>query len=229
MTMTGSTWQLTSSARKNGAVAVGSILVGALFIWLTRNAAAGDETVAAARWLGVLLAVIGVSGLLFLEEVLTTVDKAGRRLLLDRRTRWNRSRTGIPFSHIDSVRVVKVGSSSDGTPSYWLQVLLKGGRSCATGVWSLDEAHVGRLAEQLAAEVGCGCHREAADRTASALAPIAVLQIAVAALGALGSYALWYRLSVGPWCPAMWFGTAPPVFMLLAFSVLLALLRRFWR
>ncbi len=25
----------------------------------------------------------------------------------------------------------------------------------------------------------------------------------------VGAYAVWYRLNVGPWCPAMWFGTAP--------------------
>ncbi|HTP24582.1 MAG TPA: hypothetical protein VMK12_02835 [Anaeromyxobacteraceae bacterium] len=222
----GSNWQVTSSTCKNGAVAVGGILVGALFLWLTRNGAASDETMAAARWLGVVLAAIGASGLLFMEELVTTVDKATRRLVLDRKTRWGRSRTVIPFSHIDSIRVVKVGSSSDGTPSYWLQVLLKSGRSCATGVWSLDEAHVGCLAEQLAADVGCGCCPGAERHPASA--PSTVFQVAVAALGALAAYVLWYRLSVGPWCSAMWVGTAPPLLMLVAFALLLAVLRRLW-
>ena len=39
---------------------------------------------------------------------------------------------------------------------------------------------------------------------------------------------LWFRLEIGPWCPAMWFGTAPPVILVAAFTLLLALFRRFW-
>jgi len=37
------------------------------------------------------------------------------------------------------------------------------------------------------------------------------LKDVVALLLAVGGYALWYRLDVGPWCPAMWHGTLPPL------------------
>jgi hypothetical protein len=49
------------------------------------------------------------------------------------------------------------------------------------------------------------------------------------ALWAAALYVLWYRLAVGPWCPAMWFGTPPPVIVLAAFAVLQGLFRRVCR
>lgn len=54
------------------------------------------------------------------------------------------------------------------------------------------------------------------------------LGVLLAGLGA-GSLILGEELEVGPWCPAMWFGTAPPVIMVATFAILLGLFRRFWR
>ncbi|MBI5547995.1 MAG: hypothetical protein HY901_29280 [Deltaproteobacteria bacterium] len=223
--MSTSTWQVTSNTGKTGAMAVGCVVVGVLFLWLTRHAAVGDGDTAAAKWLGVLLAGIGLAGLLFMEEVVTTVDPAQRRLVIDRRMWWSRTQQVVPFNEIESVRVVKIGSRSDGTPSFWLQIERKHGRACATGRWSLSEAEIGQLAERLAAEVGCSRQGGAP----SAPAPAAAIHLIAAALGAVALYALWFRMRVGPWCPAMWFGTAPPVFILASFGVLLGSLRRFWR
>lgn len=31
----------------------------------------------------------------------------------------------------------------------------------------------------------------------------------IALASGVGVYAIWYLFNVGPWCPAMWFGTAP--------------------
>lgn len=41
----------------------------------------------------------------------------------------------------------------------------------------------------------------------------------LAIIGSILSYAIWYRMQVGPWCPAMWFGTAPPILMLVFYSL----------
>lgn len=41
-------------------------------------------------------------------------------------------------------------------------------------------------------------------------------RLAVAAVVGVFTWVVYYRFSVGPWCPAMWFGTAPPLVMLLA-------------
>ena len=91
-----------------------------------------------------------------------------------------------------------------------------------TGRWSLDPAEINALAEQLAAAVGCGC------RLGAPRYPLAARHLPVALAGAAVLYALWFRLAVGPWCAAMWHGTAPPVFLLAGFAILLGLCRRFW-
>jgi hypothetical protein len=124
-------WQIESSSGKGLLLAVGSLLVGILFVWLTSRIAVQDSNTTAAMWLGVLLAGVGLAGLIFDERIVTTVD------------------------------------------------------------------------------------------------PASVGYVIAAALGAVVLYAAWFRFSVGPWCPAMWFGNAPPVFILAGFALLLGLLRRF--
>ena len=37
------------------------------------------------------------------------------------------------------------------------------------------------------------------------------LRFLISLLAGVGFYALWYRINVAPWCPAMWGGTAPPL------------------
>jgi len=59
--------------------------------------------------------------------------------------------------------------------------------------------------------------------------PVTAKYVFTAALGAFAFYALWFRLTTGPWRPAMWHGSAPPVIILTVFSVLLGLFRKFWR
>jgi len=216
-------WQVTSNSQQSAAIAGGCLAVGALFVWLTRGAAPGDTTSTSALWLGVLLAAVGVAGLVFAEDVVVTVEPSRRRLRVERRMRWGQKSTEVAFDEVSSVRVVKVGSGSEGTPSYWLQILTRSGTSLATGRWSTDEAEMNRLARQLADAVGCGCEH------GEPLPPTGAAHLAVAAAGAVVVYALWFRVQVGPWCPAMWFGTAPPVIMLLSFAALLGLLRRLAR
>jgi hypothetical protein len=37
------------------------------------------------------------------------------------------------------------------------------------------------------------------------------MRLAVALIAGVVAYAAWYRWQVGPFCPGMWGGTAPPV------------------
>jgi hypothetical protein len=217
------TWQVVSNTQKSGAVAAGVAALGALFLWLTRGVAEGDSNGAAAMWLGVLLAAVGLAGLIFLEDVVVTVDPTRRSLRLEKRTRWGKTSTELLFRAVESVQVAKIGSRSDGTPSYWLQIQTRGGRVVSTGRWSLDQAEMERLAEQLAAEIGC------AYQAGRAPAPTGTAHLAYAGAGAVLLYAAWYRVKIGPWCPAMWFGAAPALFVLVGFAGLLGLLRRFSR
>jgi hypothetical protein len=215
-------WQVTSNTSKSLAAAVGSLAVGLLFIWLTRHARAGDTNAVAAMWLGVMLAAVGLAGLIFSEEIVVTVETAQRRLRIECRRRWGNVAVSVPFDDVGSVNVVRVGSRSDGTPTFWLQIERRDGKTFGTGRWSTKEAEMGRLAERLAAEIGCEC------QNGNPAGPASVGHVAVSVLVAVALYAGWFRVSVGPWCEAMWYGTAPAVFILAMFAVVLGLVRRFW-
>jgi hypothetical protein len=216
-----SSWQIESSSGKGLLLAVGSLFVGILFIWLTSRITVQDSNTTAAMWLGVLLAGVGLAGLIFDERIVTTVDPEERCLRIDCRRRWGSISLTVPFDEVVSVNVARVGSHSDGTPSFWLQIERQGGKVHSTGRWSTNEAEIGRLAGRLAEEIGCEC------QGGNPLNPATAGHVIAAAIGAVVLYAAWFRFSAGPWCPAMWFGTAPPVFILAGFALLLGLFRRF--
>jgi len=216
------TWQIKSSSQKGFIVAVGSLLVGLLFLWLTWRVPAQDSNTTAAMWLGVLLVGVGLSAIILDEEIVTTVDPGQRCLRMDCRRRWGSVSVTVPFEEVESVSVARVGSRRDGNPSFWLQIHRQGGKVFSTGWWSMSEAETLRLAERLSNEIGCE------RRGGIPLSPASAGRIAAAAIGAVVLYAAWFRFSIGPWCPGMWFGTAPPFFILTGFALLLGLFRRFW-
>ncbi len=219
--MSVSTFEVRSSSGKGIAVSVACLLAGLLFLWLTAKIPVHDSNTAAAMWLGVLLAGVGLAGLILAEEVVTTVDAARRCLQIDCNRRWGSRSITIPFDEVASVHVARVGSRSGGTPSFWLQIERQGGKVYSTGHWSTNEAGIRQLAERLATGIGCEC------RGGVPLSPASAGRVVAAIVGAVVLYAAWFRFSVGPWCPAMWFGTAPPVFILAGFALLLGLFRRF--
>lgn len=216
-------WQITSNSSKSLVLAVGSFAVGLIFLWLTRHVQVGDSNALAAQWLGVMLAAVGLAGVIWGEEIVVTVDSGQRCLRFDCRRRVGNVSFVVRFEEIESVNVVRTGTRSDGTPSFWLQVARKDGKTFATGRWSTSEMEIARVADRLANEIGCERQGGLPPEPAS------LGRVAVAVFVAVALYAAWYRFTVGPWCEAMWYGTLPPVFVLSAFGGLLGLLRRFWR
>jgi len=202
-------------------MAAGSLLVGVLFIWLACKIPVHDSNTVAAMWLGILLAALGLAGIILAEGVVTTVYPEQRCLRIERRWRWGKRTLLVPFDAVASVNIARVGSHSDGTPSFCLQIERQDGKTISTGRWSTNQAEMRQLAERLSSEIGCRCRGGE-----KLLIPVALGNVAVALAAAVALYAGWFYFSVGPWCPAMWFGTTPPVLILTAFAVLLALLRR---
>lgn len=47
--------------------------------------------------------------------------------------------------------------------------------------------------------------------------------------GGIAAYALWYRFNVGPWCIAMWFGSAPLLIIAVTFVAIRRLLTSYYR
>ena len=88
--MTTPSWQITSNSSKSFVLAVGTFAVGLVFIWLTRHVPVGDTNALAARWLGVMLAALGLAGAIWGEETVVTVDVAQRCLRIESRRRGTR-------------------------------------------------------------------------------------------------------------------------------------------
>lgn len=197
---------------------VGLLLAGILFIWLTARIPGADSNATAGLWLGVLLAGTGMAGIILTGRVVTTVDPAGRRLRIECSGPWGTRSEEMLFDDVACIRVAGVGSRSP--RSFWLQIEIVGGKRHSIGRWSGNEEEMNRLAARLCAEIGCDY------RGTRPVPPASTVQVLLSASGAVILYAAWFRATVGPWCEAMWFGTAPPVILLTAFALLLSLIRR---
>jgi hypothetical protein len=214
-------WKISSDPKKGLLLAIGCFVVGCLILWMAGRIPTQDSNTLAGIWLGALLAGLGLAGVILDEVVSTTVHPNQKFLEIDSRRRWGKSRVVISFDEIASINVVRVGDRTDGTPTFWLQIERQDRKRFFTGGWSTSEREMGFLAERLAEEIGCDRHGGNPPNPAS------VGQVASSLIGAVILYVMWYRLVVGDWCMAMWFGTFPPIFLLLAFSGLLLIFRSY--
>lgn len=193
------------------------------------------DGVTVAILLGAGLLILGAVGALYSGETTTVIDPSSRTVTLAIRRRFfGGSEQHFSFDDVASVGVsILGGTRSHGavTPigryariTYLLKLGLKDGRSISTGKWSKDEHEMYSLAEQVAAMIGCAS-QEPLQRF-----QLGVPQMLNAAIGAVFIYALWYRIAVGPWCPAMWYGASPLVIMAGGFLTLLWVQQlRLWR
>jgi hypothetical protein len=208
-----------SNAQQDLAIGIALAAVGIILMILSRSQAGVSESGLAAFWLGALLTSGSVGLIIWTEDVAVTVDTVQKRLLISRKSRFGKNKSAFRFAEIDHVGVSTVGKAGR-LQTYHLLIYLKGGKTVRTGRWSCDQSEIDSLSDEMAEAIGCCCRKGLRIR------PAGGGEIIVAAVGAVVVYAVWFRIQVGAWCPAMWFGTAPPVIMLLAFSVLLTILKR---
>src|ERR1700730_5774003 len=211
-------WTIRSNAGRNQLVGVFTVVLGIPCVLLTIHNFKSSANAMAGFCLGILLIGAGVFSLLFMEEITMTVDPERRRLMIQKNSRIGHKTSVVGFDEIASVLVNSEGGYR-GPRSYHLKISLKNGNTETTGRWSLDQGEIIAIAGQLAAEIGCE------SNPGLIMHPVNATQIVYSGLGAVILYAIWFRIWVGPWCPAMWFGTAPPVIILIAFSGILGILR----
>ncbi len=212
-------WTIRSNTGKNQLVGIFSVLLGIPFVLLTVHHLKSNTNALAGFGVGILLIGIGVVALLFTEEITVIVDPGRQRLMIQRGSRLGQKLSIVNFNEIASVLVGSAGGYR-GPKSYHLKISLRNGKTATTGRWSLDQSEIIALAEQLAAEIGC------TSDLGILVNPVNASQIIYSVCGAVILYAIWFRIWVGPWCLAMWFGTAPPVIMLIVFSGMLGVMRR---
>jgi hypothetical protein len=213
-----SQWTIRSNTGSNQLVGVFTLVLGIPCVLLTIHNFKSSANTMAGFCLGILLIGAGVFSLLFLEEISTTVDPERRRLIIEKKSRVGHKTSVVGFDEIASVLVNSAGGH-EGPKNYHLKISLKNGKTDTTGRWSLDQGEIVAIAGQLAAEIGCE------SNPGLIVHPINATQIVYSGIGAVILYPIWFRIWVGPWCPAMWFGTAPPVIILIAFFGILGILR----
>ena len=228
--MNDTTLEISSNTARSWLLAISAGGLGFLLILLANNQAEQSVNTTAALWLGILLEGLGIAAAILMEDVHTIINPTTRSIHITRKSWWGQHTSSISFADVQSVRVVMIGRQSGTTKasrylrlSYWIAIDLKSGASIATGRWSRNQNEIDQLAKKMSLNIGCEAH------PGPRRFPLGGYHGAVAALGAILLYILFYRFWAGPWCIAMWFGTLPPIFMGMSFFAILAPLRRFWR
>lgn len=212
-------WKIESS-KKSTALVVGFCgLLGLTFIALTHAHLHEQSSAQGGFLLGVLFLAIGAATLLFKDSSEILVNGKSRELLVKSRGFLKNSDKVIPFSAVSGVSV-RLVTGKDAS-SYYLQLQLRDGTIQKTGLWSFTQSEVTSVAERLAEDIGCPLTQP------WKVYPYTVVHAGVAAAGAVMVYLIWYRGFVGPFCPAMWAGTAPPFIVVVAFFNIITLLKYF--
>lgn len=166
---------------------------------------------------------------MFGRNVFVELNPSAKMIRYSRKTLFRSEPKIIPFREMEKVKVVRSGRGS-GPDFYSLLLIAKDRREIPFGGLSLDQEETRRKAHEFAEAMGV----EVEDFTwtvapafsSITIGSVTIGQIPLAFLIAIAVYAFWYRFHVGPWCRAMWGGTAPPFFIALVFFPALSFLRR---
>ena len=123
-------WVSRSDPGKQAALAWGCLAAGAALSWFLRAAGGpGMSNERAAFWLGILLLVIGLGGVLTHGAQTVVVDPATRLIVVQDETRLGRKVRTIPFGDVVDVRVGFSGKRSSHVTFYYLDLNLADGKS----------------------------------------------------------------------------------------------------
>lgn len=120
-------WRSQSQPGKQRLLAAACAVVGLLLAMGFRGAGAGGPNAAAGFWLGVLLAVGGLLGLLLTARQAVVVDPRGRRVLIEDVFLLGTRRRAIPFGDILGVGIGYLGKRSNFVTMYYLVLTLRSG------------------------------------------------------------------------------------------------------
>lgn len=118
-----------------------------------------STTVVSARWLGILLLVVGAGsgtyGLVFAPRLKVDIDADSRCIHVDASTRFGTRRQTIPFDQVEEVYVDSQGDTDGGSIRYNVGLRRKEGRPILlhmTGSW--DESVMRDLRRQVVERMG---------------------------------------------------------------------------
>jgi len=174
-------------------------------------------------YLALFFTAMFIYGLIMNAHERITIDVLNKRIIFSYINRFSSKLKNIPFELIDYIYIYE-RENSEGSPSYDLYVELKSGKSMCVVNYDYSKQNVIELGNKLSHEIGCDFRFDKNMRGYF----FNYKMVASAAFFSLLSYIVWYRLTTGQICTAMWFGTAPIVIIGLVFVSSLNLLRRYW-
>lgn len=207
--------------KKNIVMGLVTFAIGALFVYLVHGVGTPTRNQNAALLLGYLLIFIGGSGIVLNEEIETQIDTKRKMIRSNAKNLFTNNSRLIPFSLIAHTALARVGRASNITHFYFLIFVLKSGESIQTGYFNMSQSEAFQEATRLAQEVGC----EASQHNIANPEKNTTNFILALAAGVI-FYALYFRSKIGPWCPAMWAGNAPPLIIISATWATFVLLRQ---
>lgn len=218
-----------SDSKKNTIFGVIIILVGVYLMWVVSHSVNKEiinSNQASAYLLGLLLFVIGLVAIIFIEEVQIDVIQDKKRLVLTYTNYFNSYKVILGFDEIEKLDIAGVGKWNH--RSYFLKIRTTKNKVLGTGIWSFDKEEVQEKANELYELIG---HKnqikdENQGAVKNAFVDRPYLPVIIALIVAFSSYMLWYRIKVGPLCPASWHGNLPVLFICSVFILVYRFLKK---
>jgi hypothetical protein len=211
-----------SPRRYQLAVAIGLTVLGGFFLYLLNGRTNMSSNEQAAQILGALLLLIGVGTLLYNERTRLEIDPLRKTLTVRRRSIFGEKKRLIALHQVTKVGVMKIGSNRSRIFHYLPYLVLQSGEQVRTGFSWVNESEAYAQAKMMAKAIGCPYDDIVPPN------PSTQVNLMLAGFCAVAVYMIYYRWQVGPFCPAMWFGTAPIFIMAMTGWCTFTLLQR-WR
>jgi len=120
-------WTTKSSRTTQLAMAVGSLIVGVLLMYLCRDYGTVWSDTFAGLLLGLLLAVIGAAGVVATARQTVVIDPLTRTITVEDRRLWGTASRTIAFADVVAVRIGYLGKRSNFQNHYYLDLKLRSG------------------------------------------------------------------------------------------------------
>ena len=216
-----------SDKKKNNLISVIGLVIGLIFLFLTAKIENPNQNQKAAYLLGLLISSLAGISLVNQDKRKTEIQAEKKRVVFTRKSFFGGEEIRvIPFDLVKWVGVTGVGRRDvASTRTYFIYITLKEGKTIRTGYSSFDEYGTKELAAEIARTIGC-------DHSATPIPPLdseVIENVILAGFIAALAWAIVYRIKIGPWSQAMWFGTSAGIFMLssaISFYYILMIIRR---
>ncbi len=191
-------------------------LLGLLLIYLTNGKKELSDNYFYAYLLGLLLTFLGVIGVLMIKETSTIINPLQRRIIYQTKGLFNSDKKNFTFEQIKELKITRVGKASNFSQMYFLNFILKDNITIHTDKWSFDLEEIATMARDLSQIIGCEFINHADYVQVETEGSEKAKQFMLSFILSVILYIIYYRVKIGPLFHASWYGTLPPIFILVA-------------